>query len=615
MALSSLPGLPDWVLCATPRPPTTYSVLNRSSNGPYRRAQVVPLRLEDIQEIINTSSLPNATSPGLSPRKRSHTSIMAMTTMEQLSPLATAFPFLHSPTSPTTIREDFSEQHAAGASCSSAVNKNRFRPVDFQTQVEIERFFGQTRTQKRQLALHTKDEDGRWWFDGIEREENRSLLGAPSPSFPSSRRGSQQSSLPSTPNPVHGFDPYRRRSSAYLLGSLAPLQVCSPDRADFFQPHGILTDDPQEFGGDYDSGLEVPQRRTRMKRSHSASGRGNVIGDKLPDLSLSEALSTRDLDDAFQTVYESSGAVASASFLRNNASIKFADDTAGSRSRSNSGEARKDRPRPARLELTPRRGATGDLVEHSAYGETNNEAVTDFEGSSSSRITAKGTPVAAPMSPLSSKSSSSSCGISPISMRKRTRPWSAYEMSPTMVAQAFSAMRTNNGRLDGPATARSAFSFDSSPMRSTGLGSSSPFSATSAIDPPPGSRFRSSSLGSPNSKGGCFPSVPFSPCHGRRKGASSSLGLNAGTLEASKGEQRLGATPLNRNLLAPGGLATGEGVYDGLVIPCASVHLGSDDEDDHERKAALMRVGAAGGSRGVMKKWLTRKKGTVGALK
>jgi hypothetical protein len=72
---------------------------------------------------------------------------------------------------------------------------------------------------------------------------------------------------------------------------------------------------------------------------------------------------------------------------------------------------------------------------------------------------------------------------------------------------------------------------------------------------------------------------------------------------------------LNRNLLAPGGLATGEGVYDGLVIPCASVHLGSDDEDDEERKAMSIRAGTAGGSKGVMKKWLSRKKSSMGAAR
>lgn len=387
-----------------------------------------------------------------------------------------------------------------------------------------------------------------------------------------------------------------------------------------------------------------------MKRSHSATGRGNVIGDKLPDLSLPETLlnidmqgredsvpesirmpaflplphrvqSSRELDDAFGPVHDSPDFTASTSLPRNKASVTFAEDTSGSRSRSNSGgEGRKDRPRPARLELTPRRMATSsDMVEHLAYTTSSPAEAMALERSSSSRVTVKGVPVAEPMSTSSSTSSTSSFGMSPMSARRRMRPWSAYEMSPAKVAQAFSALKSNNGRFDGPA-ATSAFSFDSPEMRSSGPGSStlyspSPLSPMSCLDSPSGSRFRSSSLGSPNSKGKYSPSLPLSPCHGRRKGATSSLGLNAGTLEASKGEQRLGANPLNRNLLAPGGLATGEGVYDGLVIPCASVHLGSDDEDDEERKALSIRNGTAGGSKGVMKKWLSRKKSSMGAAR
>jgi hypothetical protein len=93
--------------------------------------------------------------------------------MDHLSPLAPTASSLRTSLSPSTSRTAaYPEQHASSSSASSsnaskAVNKNKFRPVDFQTQVEIEKFFGQTRAQKRQLALHTKDEDGRWWFDGI----------------------------------------------------------------------------------------------------------------------------------------------------------------------------------------------------------------------------------------------------------------------------------------------------------------------------------------------------------------------------------------------------------------------------------------------------------------
>lgn len=49
----------------------------------------------------------------------------------------------------------------------SPIAKGKFRPVNFSTNVEFDQFFGQTAAQRRELHLHTRDEDGRWWFDEI----------------------------------------------------------------------------------------------------------------------------------------------------------------------------------------------------------------------------------------------------------------------------------------------------------------------------------------------------------------------------------------------------------------------------------------------------------------
>lgn len=46
----------------------------------------------------------------------------------------------------------------------------------------------------------------------------------------------------------------------------------------------------------------------------------------------------------------------------------------------------------------------------------------------------------------------------------------------------------------------------------------------------------------------------------------------------------LGMTANNEKLLVPGGLGTGEHVYDGIEIPCASVRLQSDDEGEEEEE-------------------------------
>lgn len=48
----------------------------------------------------------------------------------------------------------------------------------------------------------------------------------------------------------------------------------------------------------------------------------------------------------------------------------------------------------------------------------------------------------------------------------------------------------------------------------------------------------------------------------------------------SKSHAVLGWTPANSQLLVPGGLGTGEEVYDGVVIDCPSIRLTSDDEDE-----------------------------------
>lgn len=65
----------------------------------------------------------------------------------------------------------------------------------------------------------------------------------------------------------------------------------------------------------------------------------------------------------------------------------------------------------------------------------------------------------------------------------------------------------------------------------------------------------------------------------------------------------LGKDYRNENLLAPGGLSTGEHVYDGVDIPCRSVHLQSDDEDEDtvKPKNAFTNV----------KAWLKAKTGSV----
>lgn len=72
-------------------------------------------------------------------------------------------------------------------------------------------------------------------------------------------------------------------------------------------------------------------------------------------------------------------------------------------------------------------------------------------------------------------------------------------------------------------------------------------------------------------------------------------------MSKSKAATILGKHSGNENLLVPGGLSTGEHVYDGVDIPCRSVHLQSDDEDIVKPKKAFINV----------KAWLKGKKGSA----
>lgn len=62
-------------------------------------------------------------------------------------------------------RSPIDASKAMAGQATSPSKRSHFRPVDFQTKVELDHFFGQTKQQKRELALHMRDENGRWWFD------------------------------------------------------------------------------------------------------------------------------------------------------------------------------------------------------------------------------------------------------------------------------------------------------------------------------------------------------------------------------------------------------------------------------------------------------------------
>ena len=132
---------------------------------------------------------------------------------------------------------------------------NNFRPIRYQTKEELDRFFGTTSTQKREQRLRVRESDGQVYFDWIEKDEWQHLLATGSLTSPSSPAGE------------------RRRSSAMTFLTLnSPLGPASPRRASSADPLSPLA---ARFG---EVEMAESEERRGRKRSNSvlAKTRGRV---------------------------------------------------------------------------------------------------------------------------------------------------------------------------------------------------------------------------------------------------------------------------------------------------------------------------------------------------
>ncbi|PWN46907.1 hypothetical protein IE53DRAFT_283704 [Violaceomyces palustris] len=116
--------------------------------------------------------------------------------------------------------------HSSAAEPALIQGRSNFRPAPYSTAAELDAIFGMTKAQKRQQNLRTRDEDGRLYYDHIEKEEWRHLLGPASPAF--SRRSSSQSSGTGG-SPASSYFQGRRRSS--VAGTM--LVVEAPENVPF----------------------------------------------------------------------------------------------------------------------------------------------------------------------------------------------------------------------------------------------------------------------------------------------------------------------------------------------------------------------------------------------
>lgn len=129
---------------------------------------------------------------------------------------------------------------------------SNFRPIRYQTKEELDRFFGSTSAQRREQRLRVRESDGQVYFDWIEKEEWQHLLS------PASEKG----------------EGGRRRSSALTLNS--PLSLASPRR-------GSTPITPLERGFQVvDIGGEGEQGRRGRKRSQTTLARNTRVDDETP---------------------------------------------------------------------------------------------------------------------------------------------------------------------------------------------------------------------------------------------------------------------------------------------------------------------------------------------
>ncbi|CAO1616655.1 unnamed protein product [Sympodiomycopsis kandeliae] len=537
----------------------------------------------------------------------------------------------------------------------SPISKTNFRPVDFQTKVELDRFFGQTSAQKRELQLHTRDENGRWWFDEMERDECRGLLSPLSPNSQcspaiSSRRGSAFNSAPCSPTAPYStmanksssqLHPLiKRRSSMCLLGSFKPLDPVTPsshtglggtssydletliqaqgrdtrmhnNRAAFTVGMGIvapISRRASDHTKDSRASEQPIAHRTRAKRSHSATARSNTVGEIVPQFhfgqgdtihmddpfcstpaTAKEAIrlpahlplphrlaSSKELQEAFeprpvQGVSQHKLPDNVGREVKRRRSILFASD---------SGEAPalqlRNRPRPAKLDLSPQSSFT------TLAGMTNTPAVTspNISPVTRSRVrTPKRRPQSARGSDFAQPFLSTVGGI-------------AHASPSSGLADAFAnALRGLKSPISpSPFANPSSAGLSASSTSSSNMQDHSPDSAPS---PTRRKRRHLKSLSTDLSamRRRLSWSLPSDKKAGDGNGTSEDLALDRLQQQpehnyGSKSHTIFGMNPSNAHLLVPGGLGTGEEVYDGVVIECASIRLGSDDEDDEAAMAA-----------------------------
>ncbi|PWN31507.1 uncharacterized protein FA14DRAFT_94998 [Meira miltonrushii] len=394
------------------------------------------------------------------------------------------------------------------------VRPTQFRPIRYEVQAEMDKLFGLSQMQKRQLALRHRDEDGRLWFDGLEEEEFRHLL--------------QPRSIPNSPMSPFDCDISRRSSTATGMSNSVPSSPTNP----YFPSSGHSFEN------------------TFARRRSSISTNFLLHFDDASDLQRRKSVPFMPLTAMLER----------GTNLQSETSV-------------NSAEQAKDvQPVPLYRRRRNKRSRSDDDI----HVQSKNKVFLE-------RLTAEGDE-----NPFEN-------GVSP---RKKDHlhitekeivmpsflPIPRHRLDEKMLEEAFGPLQKSLEVKTSDNSITTNLIKRQSPNSSAGT-SPSPTRMQREISNPilDADRFMKRSRAIDDNECTISSSkIDSNDDQSISKQKKERRNTTFITSDNPKAAAMLGMTPNNEKLLVPGGLETGEHVYDGIEIPCASVRLQSDDEGEDE---------------------------------
>lgn len=387
----------------------------------------------------------------------------------------------------------------------------QFRPIRYEVQAEMDKLFGLSQIQKRQLALRHRDEDGRLWFDGLEEEEFRHLL--------------QPRSIPNSPMSPFDCDNSRRSSTATGMSNSVPSSPSNP----FFASTGNSFE--------------------------------NNFSRRRSSISTNFLLHFEDASDIQRRK--------SVPFLPLTAMLDRGTNLQSESSVNSAGQAKNPQPVPIYRRRRNKRSRSDDDIHVQSKNKVFVERLTTKEESNPFENDTRKDKIHAKEKEIFMPS---------------FLPIPRHHLDGKMLEEAFGPLQKNwDDKTNIISLTRNSVDRQS-PSSST---RSSPSPTTMHHDyplfVPDGKKSVKRSRAVDEIE--CTNNITKSNSTGDAstfKQKNSRRNTTFITADNPKAAAMLGMTANNEKLLIPGGLGTGEHVYDGIEIPCASVRLQSDDEGEDE---------------------------------